>query len=485
MRISYSYERVPTIRRFAQSDARVRAIMGAFGSGKSSGCLWELIRRSIQQVPGRDGIRKTRFAIVRNSYPQLRDTTIKTVLEWLPPKFFGQYKVADHDYIITGFEGCRIELMFRALDRPEQIDNLLSLELTGAWLNEVKEVPKEIVDAIDGRIDRYPKIEDGGRTWTGIIMDTNPPDDHSWFYRIFEEEQPEGWELFKQPSGLSKDAENILTHEEFEIIQKDPKADIVGGLHPDYYINLAKGKSKDYIDVFIHGDYGLLKEGKPVYENTFNNQLHVADHNIMPILNKEIVIGMDFGLTPAAVFLQQSMRGVVRVLDELYEEDMGIENFVNNVLTPHLNMYYPSNKVLICGDPAGVNRADTDERTCFDVLRSLNYKVIPAKSNALTYRIGAVEYFLGKMVDAHPAFLLSPTCKLLRKGFVSGYVYRRIRSGASTLKYTDTPLKNEYSHPHDALQYGTSVFFENTHKKKIPISARQRSRRPASRVAGY
>jgi hypothetical protein len=72
--IQYSYESVPTIKRFALSDKRIRGLMGPFGSGKSSGCLWEIIWRAHKQAPGRDGIRRTRWAVIRNTYPQLKDS---------------------------------------------------------------------------------------------------------------------------------------------------------------------------------------------------------------------------------------------------------------------------------------------------------------------------------------------------------------------------------------------------------------------------
>ena len=141
MQIKYSYRDVPTVLKFAESNAFVRGLMGPFGSGKSSGCVVEIINRAHQQTPGPDGIRRTRFAVVRNTYQQLRDTTIKTFFDWLPESLFGTYKKAEHTYTITGFEGVHCEVIFRALDRPEQISNLLSLELTAAWVNEAREVP--------------------------------------------------------------------------------------------------------------------------------------------------------------------------------------------------------------------------------------------------------------------------------------------------------------------------------------------------------
>ena len=69
--IEYNYDDVPTIRKFALSNKRIRALMGCVGSGKSSGCVIELIRRGHEQAPMSDGIRRTRWAVVRGTYRQL------------------------------------------------------------------------------------------------------------------------------------------------------------------------------------------------------------------------------------------------------------------------------------------------------------------------------------------------------------------------------------------------------------------------------
>ncbi len=146
--IRYSYADVPTIYAFAASNARVRGLMGPFRSGKSSGCVTEIVRRARAQRPGPDGIARTRWLVVRNTFGQLEDTTIKTFHMWLPPARFGRYYVSDHRYVVKGFEKCEFEVLFRALDKPDHVSNLLSLEVTGAWINEAREVPWAIVDAV-------------------------------------------------------------------------------------------------------------------------------------------------------------------------------------------------------------------------------------------------------------------------------------------------------------------------------------------------
>ena len=73
----------PTMARFhADSDSLYRFIMGPFGSGKSTACVMEILMRSYQQAPY-NGVRKTRWVALRNTYPELRSTTIKTWTDWV------------------------------------------------------------------------------------------------------------------------------------------------------------------------------------------------------------------------------------------------------------------------------------------------------------------------------------------------------------------------------------------------------------------
>ena len=434
MEIRYSYRHAPTIKQFTESDAFMRGLMGPFGSGKSSGCVVEIVKRALSQAPGQDGIRRSRWAVIRNTYGQLRDTTIKTFHEWLPPEHFGDWRATDKDYIVTGLEGCHLEVMFRALDRPDHIRNLLSLELTGAWVNEAREVPWSIIDALQGRVGRYPKMSDGGATWYGLIMDTNPPDDMSGWYRYFEESRPDNAVCFRQPSGRSDLAENIAN------------------LPPGYYDNLAAGKDPEFVKVYIDGEYGFIIEGKPVYPE-YSDPVHCKPCG--PIKGKAIRRGWDFGLTPACTFSQILPSGQWIVFDEMTSDSMGVDRFSDDVLR-HCSQEYPEWDFEDYGDPAGAQRAQTDEKTCFQILRAKGIEIAPGEQTE-AIRIESVKKPLNTMIDGKPGFQLDPRCKYLRRGFMGGYRFARMQT--SSEKYHEKPEKNVYSHPHDALQYDATRLF--------------------------
>jgi hypothetical protein len=434
MEIRYSYRDAPTIQAFSESDEFMRGLMGPFGSGKSSGCVVEIIARALAQKPGRNGIARTRWAVIRNTYGQLKDTTIKTFFEWFDPETFGEWRATDKDYLITAFPGFEIEVMFRALDRPDHIRNLLSLELTGAWVNEAREIPWSIIDALQGRVGRFPKMADGGPTWFGVILDTNPPDDLSGWFKYFEESNAENAVVFKQPSGTSDEAENLPN------------------LPPGYYTNLAAGKDAEFCKIYIDGEYGFVVEGKPVYPE-YSDTIHCR--SCSPIKAKPIRRGWDFGLTPACTFSQMLPSGQWIVFDEMTSDSMGVDRFSDDVLT-HCAEEYDGWEFEDFGDPAGASRAETDERTCFEIMRGKGIAVVPGEQTP-TIRIESVKKPLNTMLGGQPGFLLDPKCKMLRRGFMGGYQFRRLQT--SKEKYVEKPDKNDYSHPHDALQYDATKLF--------------------------
>jgi hypothetical protein len=387
------------------------------------------------QEPDSNLIRKTRWAVIRNSYRELTDTTIKTFFDWFP-RSMGTFRQMDMSWVLESQlqDGTTVfmEVLFRALDKPQDVGKLLSLELTGSWINEAREVPKQVVDVVQTRIGRYPRMSDGGPTWFGLIMDTNPPDSDHWIYRMFEEDRPDSWRIFKQPSGLSADAENIEN------------------LPPGYYTNMAVGKDKEWITVYVHGMYGFVSDGKPVYPE-YNDSVHSTLDDIEPL--SKIYVGIDFGLTPAAAILQITSTGRVQVIDELVTEDMGAMNF-GRLLKQKLHREYRDCVVEIYGDPAGEQRAQTDEVTPFQILWNQGIEAYPCYTNDFTIRREAVADLMMRLdFAAQPAFQIGPKAKMLRKAHAGGYKYKRVQI-TGTERFQDKPDKGRYSHPAEALQYG-------------------------------
>jgi len=474
----YNFDDVPTIRKFYLSNKKIRAIVGPYGSGKSSGCVITLLKIATEQQPDPEGVRYTRFVIIRNTYRQLKDTTKKTIDEWLS---FAEWKESEHKYIIhvRQQDGTIVhsEWLLRALDRPEHVANLLSLEVTAGWINEAREIPKEIFDNLESRLRYPPTVRDSkgnviyGPTWTGILLDTNPPDTDHWFYKYFEEDRPKKAEIFHQPSGLSPNAENL------------------NNLPSNYYEDLMEGKDSEWIDVYIHGKYGSLREGMPVF-TMYNDKIHCAKEPLAPVpgLNY-LIIGMDFGLTPAAAITQQPP-GRLLVLDEVVSfEPIDVGEFTRMFLIPFLSSEkYKFKHYIIIGDPAGNTRSQNDGRTCFQILNQFGIRAYPAYSNSLQLRLNAVNQYLSKIDptsgdELKPAFLLSPTCTVLRKALKSKYRLKKISIGGE--RYTSVPVKDKYSHVVDALQYAALGHIPNSVNTLSDLPVRDTSRTKLVSVGYY
>ncbi len=433
MPLEIDYTPPPTGRQFMQCDARMRVLMGPVGSGKSVTCCFEILRRASAQAPDKSGRRRSRWAVVRETARQLQDTTIKTWLDWFPDSVCGTYLRTTKTFQLR-LGDVEAEIMFRALDDSDDVANLNSLELTGAWFNECRDIHPDIVDAMSKRVGRYPSKKDGGPSWYGVWGDTNPPTRDTWWYYQMEHidpgdgvsPNPNGWEVFKQPSGRSDAAENIEN------------------LPEGYYD--PTGRSEEYIRVYIDGEYGLSLAGMPVYKY-FKPDYHMAKSSLSYISNgvRPIVVGMDLGLTPAAVIGQQDARGRALMLGECVAFDMGVQRFMRTKLRPLLYARFPGAPVLIVTDPAGVQRAQTDERSAVDIIKAEGYRVMPARTNSVSARINAVDDYLMRQVDGDPAFLVDPSCTALKAAMMGGYRYKP--TGDMVID------KNAHSHVAEALQY--------------------------------
>jgi hypothetical protein len=376
---------------------------------------------------------------------QLKDTTLKTWFDWFPPGAgVGRWKETESTYFFE-FGDVKAEILFRALDTPDDIAKVLSLELTGAWLNECREIPQEIVESLQGRLEHYPSQKMGGSNYWMLIADTNPPATDTYWWRLLEHLPLEGddedtlveCDTFRQPSGLDPDAENTAN------------------LAPGYYTSKAKGRSKAWIDVYIKAQYAISQAGKPVYHRVFKADRHVSSKPlpIDPFL--PVIISFDCGLTPAATFKQMHLDGRIYVLREAVEFDMGMKRFAKLRLRPIIKNFFPNNPLIFVGDPAGKRRADSDESKAMDMLKQEfeddDAIVIGAPTNDPEVRIQATEQALSQYPGGEPLMLIDPSCKWYKAGLQSGYRYPKLKA---TGEYALSPQKNDWSHIVEAGQYG-------------------------------
>ena len=440
----------PVLKRYMSGRNRVTMIRGPLGSGKTFGSCQRMFTQICEQKPTKEGVRKSRWVAVRNTYPDLQSTTIKDWLEMFGDPKLGRFTndfPPTHRLAFELEDGTTVksEVVFLALDRPDSIRKLRGLQATGFWLNEVKELEWDIVQMCDLRHGRYPSKAEVRNYWHGMIGDTNSPDDSHWYYRLAEEDRPDGWDFLSQAGGVQK-----LNNKWVE----NPDAENLANLPDNYYTAGMAGKDEDWVRVNLGNMYGNVSDGKPIFKHQWNDVFHVSEFPMVPLKEGQLYIGFDFGLTPSAI-IGQVKDGQLRLLDELVAESMGLETFVEDVLLPMLRQKYKKHKfsdIEVCCDPSGVARNDVTGISPITSLVERGFNAYPAHTNKPLLRWEAVRYFLTRMAHGKPVFLLSPECLMLRRGFNGGYHLRRLQVGGAA-KFSEKADKNEFSHPHDALQY--------------------------------
>jgi hypothetical protein len=456
----------PVASAFYLDNSEVAAIMGPVGSAKSTAAACRIVRHAYEQSP-HNGIRHSRWAIVRNTGPQLNDTTIKTWLKLFPENIYGKFATTSKThrwrFIPKGSkEIIDAEFIFRALDDEDDVANLLSLEVTGMWFNELREINTTILAHAGRRAGRYPGADLGGCTWRGWIGDTNPWAATSDLHEMFVADPRQGYAYFKQPGGMEPDAENLenleQTPQTIALPWNDPKRREQGRT---YYINGLRDYSKTDGDMYVHCKYGASRDGKPVFVS-YDDNAHIKSFELLQwqehpkaIPVTPLLIGYDnTGRNPAAVIGQKTEDGQWRIAYEFCAEGMGMKQHAK-ALKAFLAQMVPNYQIKkITCDPAGKAKgADDLDMRMIIALEFPGVPVLNARTNDPATRIEAVDGLFRRMVNGEPAIWIHPRCKILRTACINKYRYRKLKISGED-RYTETPDKiTPYADVADGLQY--------------------------------
>lgn len=444
------YTPSPTGQKFLDSRAFLKLIEGPVGGGKSTVALMDLVQRAVTQEPY-DNVRRTKFAILRNTVAQLKATVKPMMDTWfvtMTKGTMGQWRLSENTFEarfkLPDSTVVHSEFILLAADTPDDVRRLLSLEVSAAWVEESREVDPDVFAGLQGRTNRYPARVAGGVSYPGVICSTNPPPLGGFWHKFITTEE-KGKEVFIQPPALLEDG------------SLNPDAENLDNLAPDYYENLISGKTEDWINVYLKNQFGAGDMGRPIYRNTFKKSFHVAAGPLKPIVQtlNPLIVGLDNGLQAAAAIGQQDSRGRVNILGEAYveeDETMGVETFMDRLLVPLLRNKFPqfrTENIVFVVDPACFQRSQVDEKTIAQAVQSRGYPVVRACTNDPERRIQAVEGLLARQIDGGPGLLIDPCCTHTTNSLEWGHRYKRSPSGISST----TAEKNHHSHIGDAVQY--------------------------------
>ncbi len=474
-----------TLDRFLLDNSDAAIIQGPIGSGKTRAAIMRMLRHCSEQPRQRDGKRRSRWIVVRQTYPELKSTTINAFLETFPDGEYGTMNWSPPFTYYFDHGDIEAEFIFLALEKEEDVKKVRSLEVTGAYVNELQYVVLPIFGEIKSRTGRYPSVKDGGCTWAGVIADMNAPEALHWVPIMFGQtpvpdyftpddvrthKLPPGWVLFKQPPALIEEMGDSGEVIDYKV---NPAAENLKWLRDsgDYYAKQIHGKTKAWIDANLLNRAAAVMKGRAVHP-LFSADRHVSRTPLKFNPDLDLYGGFDFGLTPAAVF-GQTVRGRVFVLFEMYAEDIGSITFAPMVRR-ELATRFPGldfERVKLFGDPGGDVRGQADELTAFQIFRrnGLMIQKAPGANRfaGLHGRKETVDTILNRQVDGYQGLLLDPGCRMLASGLQGGYQFKDVQSPTGVYK-SDQVIKNQYSHI--CFVAGTPVL---TPKGEVAIEALQ------------
>lgn len=449
----------PVSSEYLMAPEDITCIVGPFGSGKTTTSFMKGLLLSTMVPPSpQDGVRYAKGVVVRDTYPNLDKTTISSFKINFPTDGDtfkgggGGPAVSTLDFAMPDGTTLHQEIIFAAIGDANVKAFCDGFEATWAFINGLDTMPADIISYLFGRLGRWPPPMHRRPGWENdkklcckMSADMNMPDLDNWTYGDaknqipgFVENVPDGWKLFVQPGGMDEGAENL---------------EGVGGR--SYYENLVRlnHTKKWWVRRFVHNKWGFSQDGEAVYPN-FDDERHVAKEPIKFNPRRKLLLGLDAGGTPAAVAAQRGENGALNILSEYIPGKCGAKKFSKG-LSLWLAENFPGAEVQAWADPASMDPTqDADEDSCWltTVAEFAEIDIAPAPSNLWTPRFSAVDDLLTQFVEGKPQFLLSPECPVLRRGFNSGYKFAKVRVHGDAV-LTGEPVKNEYSHPQDAVQY--------------------------------
>lgn len=193
-------------------------------------------------------------------------------------------------------------------------------------------------------------------------------------------------------------------------------------------------------------------DGVPVYGDDFSRAFHVSLAALEWNQRYPIVRGWDFGLGAggmACIFAQLLPGMRLIVYRELLASDTDIEHFAPEVQRLSVEWFPSCCKWFDVVDPTGFNRSQINKKSCAQVVRDSCFAEPRPGENSKIKRRRAVTEFLQRAVRGNPGFQIDGVnCPVSVAGFEGGYHYPYAKDG----QLKEDPEKNEYSHPHDAIQ---------------------------------
>ena len=487
-------------------------MVGPVGSGKTTAAIWEVGFNLPRRIYMKWGISETRWFVIRKTFDSLMDSDFTEAMDWFA---HGEWKPSRKTMTVKwpSSPNCPspliVHLKFLSCNTPEEEGKFRSQNVTGAWIDEADQLNLIAKQVIKSRLGRYPKQKDApvGFVPRYFLETCNPfPPNHP-MYTTYDWRGPEilldpapqlrctNKDCAKTFSLVDKcpvcgSAGELTGKRDWRTAQYDctvavkkfpnggpipsapPTPDHIGfwqepgeneeNLRPGYWDSIRKDyqETPEMVDILVEGEPGEKPRGKPVYRN-FDKHRHIAkghltwkrerDSRTGEMRGVPLLCGWDFsGNFPACVVTQRIAPMQYQALREFYNDRMQAIDFGKWVFET-LSMDYPGYEGIHYADPASWAQYSSSSggftSNALMVQEQCGVTLTPSR-NELDLRISAIDQLLSR----YDGLVIDAQCYMLLSGFTAGYV-REQNPRLGDKDYKETPVKNNFSHVHDALQY--------------------------------
>jgi len=498
---------------FVKSRAFICGIIGPVGSGKTMAALQKGLRVASKQlgVVREDGVivRKARIGVIRESYPSLQSTTLKSWFRIVPEAegHFSWKAPYTHTFRkILKREGNRkdgrvleileCEFEFRAIGDLSVEEACRGWEVNAVIIDEADLQPHNLVAFLTGRVGRFSDLDPSTVVDPQIILSLNMPDIENHIYTLLFDEAGEALgltpeeaqilqetlgerpliERFVQPGGREPDAENLHN--------------LPGG-RGYYVLQVAANRhTPGYVDRMVDNKPVPIMHGQAV------NAGFVYTRHVQPVAwdkRRKLIVGVDQGLFAAAVFLQRDWDGSIRTLGEVVNTTRGEGGKLGLVKTgptafgkrvrQHIADHFPDitpENIRVVADPAAFaanDRADSEHDWLLAFQKALGIKVHKAKSNSPALRNQAIWTAQGEI----GGYTVDPSAKHLIKAHSGGYRYAKAELSTGETRGHLEIQDTIYTHVADAEQYAA---LEGEHVIG-DLRGKERRRRPVTNDSDF
>ena len=372
------YKPQPHQRQFHQDRHTFKAIFGAYGSGKTTTAVNELIHHMLAVPNGRS-------AMLAPTMQMLRETSYKELLDYLPHTFI------EREVLSKGSEKIILKNGHELLLLPsDNADKIRSLNLTAFYMEEASNTKYDVFSELTARTRNKAAIlydADGKRVskqnrLLGIIC-SNP--DSGWIRtEILHKADKVFSDKFYPQDPNHNPFMSVHLHSSFQNKYLDE----------DFQARIGRGKPDWWVQRYLYGSFDYA-EGL-VYPQGVDNI--IDPFNIPP--NWKRIFGVDFGLRDPTVMLAAAIdpvEGVVHIYDEHYGAEQPVHWHATRMLAMMSKVPHGMIRGMPVADPKGQNRG-ADFRSYFGHYQEYGIFFKPGNNTLESGLMKVFTYFsLGKL----------------------------------------------------------------------------------------